>query len=194
MTSKTDATGNSKFSNLQPQKYYLTAILKEYNFAAIDAVEIFEGVHSEIVVSGKRVAWSAYGSVRTLGDAAVSDCIVTAVHKNLIEKALCSQDGSFKVMGLMPGKVYSLSVVSELAARVVPVTLNAQVAESSPADLSNMMFYVVPVSPSIEIAGSVFFEGEETTKASPKLYREKPPISVEVFVKGENMPIRTSQL
>lgn len=30
LTSKTDAQGYSKFSDLKAQKYYLTAILKEY--------------------------------------------------------------------------------------------------------------------------------------------------------------------
>ena len=79
-------------------------------------------MHSKIEVAATRVAWSVHGSVRTLGNNAFTDCIVSANHGNLIEKGLCDSDGSFRVMGLVPGFKYTLTVESEWIQRVIPAS------------------------------------------------------------------------
>ena len=59
---QTDEEGKLKFSNITPQKYYLTAIKKEYSFGgAMEALEIVEEDRKVKVLTGKRVAFSAYG-------------------------------------------------------------------------------------------------------------------------------------
>jgi len=51
----TDETGKVKFSNVLPQKYYVTSILKEYTFGQPTAVQIEEEEHQSIELVGTRV-------------------------------------------------------------------------------------------------------------------------------------------
>lgn len=56
-----------KFSSITPQKYYLTAIKKEFSFGSgLKTIEVAEEEHKVHVLNGQRVAFSVYGSVRTL--------------------------------------------------------------------------------------------------------------------------------
>ena len=74
MKGTTDEEGIVKFSSVAPQKYYLTAIRKEYSFGTgMDSIEVAEEEHTVKVLTGKRVAFSAYGSVTTLHGVAVVD-------------------------------------------------------------------------------------------------------------------------
>ena len=65
---QTDADGSLKFSGVAPQKYYLTAIKKEYAFTigSYEVFEVREEEHKYIDLAGLRVAFSVYGMVTTL--------------------------------------------------------------------------------------------------------------------------------
>ena len=64
VTGLTNAKGQFKFSGLNSGKYYVTAILKEYEFEQQSvAVDLKDGDHMEKVMTAKRVAFSAYGTV-----------------------------------------------------------------------------------------------------------------------------------
>jgi hypothetical protein len=56
----------AKFSNLNPQTYYITAILKEYEFDEVDSITIQEGEHKKLVFVAQRVAFSVYGQATTI--------------------------------------------------------------------------------------------------------------------------------
>ena len=58
---QTDSEGRLKFSGVTPQKYYLTAIKKEYAFTSLDQIEVKEEEHKKMTLRGQRVAFSAYG-------------------------------------------------------------------------------------------------------------------------------------
>lgn len=64
MTGSTNQQGQFKFSGLNKGKFYIQAILKEYEFeqSAI-AVEIEDGDHAQKTLIAKRVAFSAFGQV-----------------------------------------------------------------------------------------------------------------------------------
>ena len=64
---QTDSEGKLRFSSVTPQKYYLTAIKKEYSFGSKSmTLEVLEEEHKVQVLQGDRVAFSAFGSVTTL--------------------------------------------------------------------------------------------------------------------------------
>ena len=62
---QTDQNGLLKFSSVSPQKYYLTAFKKEYAFgggsSSAVVIEVQEEEHKVEVLTGQRVAFSAYG-------------------------------------------------------------------------------------------------------------------------------------
>lgn len=58
----TNAAGIAKFANLNPQTYYVTAILKEFQFDQnVGSFTVREGEQSKEVLVGRRIAFSAYG-------------------------------------------------------------------------------------------------------------------------------------
>ena len=64
---QTDHDGIVKFSDIPPQKYFLTAMKKEYSFGSgAVPIEVLEEEHKVLKLAGERVAFSAYGQVTTL--------------------------------------------------------------------------------------------------------------------------------
>lgn len=84
---QTDHDGKLKFSNVVPQKYYLTAIKKEYTFGTQDQVEVKEEEHKKIKLSGQRIAFSVYGSVSTLNGVPITNGNVVARSGDNVEIA-----------------------------------------------------------------------------------------------------------
>lgn len=74
ITGMTGKGGVFKFGMLEAQKFYLTAILKEFTFNFIGdsvdqdgAVTIKDGEHISIQIEATRIAFSANGKIQTLG-------------------------------------------------------------------------------------------------------------------------------
>ena len=117
---QTGLDGKLKFSAITPQKYYITAIKKEYSFGAIEALEILEEDQQIKVLTGQRVAFSAFGIVNTLQGRPVSEGNIIAKHGDNIEQAAIQADGTFRLMGLKPASTYTLVVESALVERTLP--------------------------------------------------------------------------
>jgi hypothetical protein len=68
-TGSSNKEGEFKFGKLSAQKFYLTALLKEYEFefdsqvGKDGSIVIKDGEHLSIKIKGKRVSFSAYGKV-----------------------------------------------------------------------------------------------------------------------------------
>ena len=118
---QTDREGKLRFSSVTPQKYYLTAIKKEYSFGSKSmTLEVLEEEHKVQVLQGDRVAFSAFGSVTTLAGQPIPNGKVIAKSGDNIEQATILENGTFRVMGLVPGKTYDFSVESYLIERTLP--------------------------------------------------------------------------
>ncbi len=64
LSGTTDVRGIFKFVDLQQGKFYVSAILKEYEFTQAQAtIQLQDGDHSFYTLEAKRVAYSAFGSV-----------------------------------------------------------------------------------------------------------------------------------
>ncbi|KAF6032904.1 hypothetical protein EB796_008789 [Bugula neritina] len=115
---RTDENGHFSFIGLSPGRYYLKAILKEYEFSpASIEVEVEEGVTKEVKVIGKRVAYSCSGVVVNLNGKPVSQSVVIRAEGvqgedciNTEESSQAEPSGYFRVRGLKPGCSYRFSL------------------------------------------------------------------------------------
>jgi len=103
MTGVTNKEGAMKFTGLNAGKFYITAILKEYEFESSSvAVDLQDGDHAKKAISAKRVAFSAFGKVSKLNGLPLSHGRILAKCEGCerVEEAKIDQDGSFRVRGL----------------------------------------------------------------------------------------------
>eukprot|EP01116_Phalansterium_solitarium_P007837 TRINITY_DN2081_c0_g1_i1.p1 TRINITY_DN2081_c0_g1~~TRINITY_DN2081_c0_g1_i1.p1 ORF type:complete len:1017 (+),score=389.96 TRINITY_DN2081_c0_g1_i1:674-3724(+) len=76
----TGADGTFTFIGLSPGQYFLRPVLKEYTFTpASQTVEVGDGQQASASVKARRVAFSAWGSVRSLSGAPEANVVVEAV-------------------------------------------------------------------------------------------------------------------
>jgi len=88
----------------------------------------------------------------------------------------------------VPGNKYSISVVSNLIERTVPLTHNIDMGTD---DIKGFDFLAIMQSPFIEISGSVDFQDED----SNLVFREDPRAVVEIYEEGTfDAPIQTQTL
>jgi len=180
-----------KFVSLNQGKFYVTAILKEYEFdQAQVGVELGDGEHAEKVLVAKRIAFSAFGSVTKLSGVPLEHARVVATCENCdrIEETTLDKDGGFRIRGLIPAQTYKIQVHSDLIERTVP---NQHKVEVEPKDQKGFEFLAIMQSPYIEVSGSVNFEGED-----PKaVFREDPQAIVELYEADSlEKPVRVQQL
>lgn len=128
-----------------------------------------EEEHKQITLKAKRVAFSAYGSVTTLHGLPVTEGSVVARSGEAAEFAKIQEPhGEFRIMGLQPGKAYSISVESAQIDRALPVekvVIIAPPSETNPnSDITNLRFAAIEKPKSVSISGVAFFEDEETVK------------------------------
>lgn len=122
----TDETGRSSFGGLFPGKYFLRPLLKEFKFEpsskSIELDQAGSVLESFVAI---RVAYSAYGSVRSLNGAPEKDSKVEATqildslyHEDgtrqypRYEETDTDADGSFRLKGLMPNSKYLIKIDS----------------------------------------------------------------------------------
>ena len=87
---------------MSPQKYYLTAIKKEYAFSGnYEVFEVHEEEHKYVDLRGQRVSFSAYGLVTTLHGQPITQGIAIArCEGDKVEQATLQENGQFRIMGL----------------------------------------------------------------------------------------------
>ncbi|XP_067940319.1 BOS complex subunit NOMO3-like isoform X2 [Watersipora subatra] len=131
---RTDKNGQFSFIGLSPGMYYLKAILKEYEFSPV-SVEVKEGITGEVVVVGKRVAYSVFGSAVNLRSEAVSQRIHIKARGikgqeciNTEESSQGQVDGKFRIRGLKmeaaDANIGKFTISESLAVTDVAVFIN----------------------------------------------------------------------
>ena len=117
------------FHKVVPKKQYLTVLKKEYDFGkGHEAVEIGQSEHVVKEITGQRISFSAYGTLKSLSGQAISKGIVVARHEDSAEQANVQEDGTFRVMGLQPGKTYLFCAMSDSMSRLFPSNLPITIA------------------------------------------------------------------
>lgn len=167
----------------------MTAIKKEYSFGfSMESVEIAEEEHKLKVLTGERVAFSAYGKVSTLQGFPVTEGSVLAKNGDSIEQTTLKEDGTFRVMGLQPNIPYTFTVESTAVDRSLPgsqeVTIQAPSANQPNSDVTDLRFVAIERAKTMSVAGSAFFEGEESSKEYKALYKEVPLLTVTLYKSG----------
>ncbi|KAF7630922.1 hypothetical protein Mgra_00008841 [Meloidogyne graminicola] len=113
----TNETGLLKFIGLTPGSYFILPILQEYKFNSSSfSVQINEGEEKELILEAKRIAYSAFGKVSTIGNSkpfkslinveAISPECENHQEENLIDQ----RSGDFRIKGLKPFCKYLISL------------------------------------------------------------------------------------
>eukprot|EP01062_Namystynia_karyoxenos_P022247 TRINITY_DN18520_c0_g1_i1.p1 TRINITY_DN18520_c0_g1~~TRINITY_DN18520_c0_g1_i1.p1 ORF type:complete len:1189 (+),score=360.80 TRINITY_DN18520_c0_g1_i1:88-3654(+) len=175
--------GEQEFVSLPPGKYYLRLAQKEYVFEDTGAreVTVTEGEHKEVEMRGRRVAYSCYGTLRSLAGTPEQGVVVEALgDNNEVEEARSGKDGEFRIRGLKPGARYVVSVrpgSAEAAGaaerQLPPVERSAppsfEVSEAESKDVRGLNFFVFRQPPTFDIRGTVSVDGDATDKLELQL-------------------------
>ncbi|XP_048265268.1 uncharacterized protein LOC100649850 isoform X3 [Bombus terrestris] len=130
----TGENGKLIFNSLSPGEYYLRPMMKEYRFdPPSKMIKVVEGATVKINLYGKKVAFSAYGSVTSLNGEPEAGLLVEVQGQgdcdNLQEEATTEENGSFRIRGLQPTCTYVF--------RLKPnAEVNAHIQRTSPISTS----------------------------------------------------------
>eukprot|EP00736_Rhodelphis_marinus_P001635 Rmarinus@m.12723 len=142
----TQADGTYLFQGLPPGDYFLRPVLKEYEFSqSSQAITIGEGERQEISFIGKRVAFSAFGSVLSLAGAPIKGLVVDAIGttpEGGYQEATTDEEGNFRIRGLLPSHTYTIAVKSTVGdvERCTPASLSIAVGQQDVRGLQFLAF------------------------------------------------------
>jgi hypothetical protein len=119
----TNNDGSFNFTHLFPGQYYLKPLLKEYAFEPpAKTLDVGDGVNVQVTFKAKRVAFSCYGSVRSLNNStepfvgiealSVSSVGGENATANEYEETQADGNGNYRLRGLLPSKRYLVRVKS----------------------------------------------------------------------------------
>ncbi|XP_029039674.2 nodal modulator 3 [Osmia bicornis bicornis] len=132
--SVTGEDGKLIFHSLSPGEYYLRPMMKEYRFdPSSKMIKVVEGATVKVNLFGKRVAFSAYGSVTSLNGEPEAGLLVEIQGQgdcdHLQEEATTEENGNFRIRGLQPTCTYVF--------RLKPnAEVNAHIQRTSPESIT----------------------------------------------------------
>ncbi|XP_066258919.1 BOS complex subunit NOMO3 [Euwallacea similis] len=111
----TNSNGKITFHSLSASDYFLRPMMKEYRFEpASKIITLKEGETINVVLTGKRVAFSAFGKLTTVNEEPVENANVIASGEGnctgLSEEATTDLTGSFRIRGLQPFCTFKIFV------------------------------------------------------------------------------------
>ncbi|KAL9643447.1 hypothetical protein ABK040_010062 [Willaertia magna] len=104
-------SGRITFYNLVPDRYYIKAMLKEYEFKpSSQYITLGEGKDETVVLEHKKVGFSVFGNVKSIGSEPESNVVVQAIAKEQgeYEETTTDQNGQFRIRGLKPNTNYHI--------------------------------------------------------------------------------------
>jgi len=147
------------FENLNPGEYFLRPLLKEYTFEpSSKGITITEGSEAVVNLSAKRVAFSCFGTVRSLNGDPERSVTVEAVplshDTSEREEAQTESNGAFRIRGLIPGRSYSIGVKAdgEKIDRSFPQNINIVVDNK---DIQGTEFVIFKKANKFDVTGVV---------------------------------------
>ncbi|KAH1023307.1 hypothetical protein HUJ04_012539 [Dendroctonus ponderosae] len=104
---QTDSSGRITFHSLSASDYFLRPMMKEYRFEpSAKLIPVQEGQTINIQLTGKRVAFSAFGRLTTVNDDAFENVnIIASGIENctgISEESYTDGSGAFRIRGLQP--------------------------------------------------------------------------------------------
>jgi len=130
----TDKSGEAHFLSLSPGEYFVKPQLKEFEFSPKhNLININEGQTSTVNFEAKRVAFSAFGKIRSINGEPESGINIRAKQtkcagghashqSTAVEEATSDAKGAFRFRGLVPGCEYSIGLDDEADSAANEVT------------------------------------------------------------------------
>lgn len=174
----TQADGTINFIGLHPGQYFLRPMLKEFSFdPASTMFDVTEGINKQLMLKGKRVAFSCFGKVTSLtGDP--EKAIVEVVGKDdcskFQEEAMTEQDGRFRIRGLIPNCRYFLGVksgpdVNQHIERATPSSVDILVQND---DITGLHLITFRHFNQVDISGNVVMHPDHLPMVKVSLSRD----------------------
>ncbi|XP_037715151.1 nodal modulator 3 [Drosophila subpulchrella] len=145
----TGDNGAINFHSLSPSQYYLRPMMKEYKFEPNSKmIEIKDGETVTVTLTGKRYAYSIFGSLTSLNGDPFAGVNVQATAEEGCpqqqEEATSEANGQYRIRGLQPGCSYSVRVVpdKENVERSIPGQHTVKVGSEDVRDIN-----LVAISP-----------------------------------------------
>ncbi|XP_065911657.1 BOS complex subunit NOMO1-like isoform X2 [Dysidea avara] len=164
----TDTTGTLTYTSLTSGLYHLRALLREYTFDPVtQEFELSSGESFDVTFIGKRVAFSCYGKVFTLSGHVVEGVSVQVMGvgeescEELREETITDKDGVYRLRGLSPQCMYSVSVNVDETSDVSRATPSSRQLQVSGEDIGGVDFIVFQRPNTIGITGNVQTESSE---------------------------------
>lgn len=165
----TGQDGTIKFHSLSPSQYYLRPMMKEYKFEpSSKMIDVKDGQTEYVELSGRRVAFSGFGSVTSLNGEPFGNVVILAkasdACENHQEEAISESNGQFRIRGLLPGCRYTLSVKADAAANVDRSIPSEKTIEIGNEDIHKLTFIamsklnVVDVNARIRASENEFYK------------------------------------
>ena len=113
---KTGENGSLSFLALSPGEYFVKPVLKEYDFEPKSKlIMVKEGSEEVVEIVGKRVAFSAWGTLTSLRGDPEPGIALEAVGQGeecakYQEEGVSGPDGQFRIRGLQPSCKYNLQL------------------------------------------------------------------------------------
>ncbi|KAK6618013.1 hypothetical protein RUM44_002455 [Polyplax serrata] len=151
--SMTEEGGFLSFHSLSPGEYFIRPMMKEYKFEpSSQIIQIKEGVTESIELRGRRVSFSAYGTVASLNGEPEGNVVIEAVGintcSNLVEEASSEPTGQFRIRGLLPQCDYQIRLKNSPDAntrihRLEPQDLKVKTNKGDVRGLELIAFHLV---------------------------------------------------
>ncbi|KAJ3639563.1 hypothetical protein Zmor_002915 [Zophobas morio] len=119
---QTNENGKITFHSLSPGEYFLRPMMKEYSFEPTSKIiTVNEGQTVNVQLTGKRVAYSAYGQVTSLNGEPEENIVVVAQGisncSHFSEESTSEIYGQFRIRGLQPYCSYDVTVRNTIAGK-----------------------------------------------------------------------------
>lgn len=172
--------GSLVFLGLSPGHYFLKPMMKEYNFQpSSQMIEVVEGVTVDVAITGKRVAFSCYGSVLSLNGEPEPSVFVEAVGHfpdnctQFQEESKTEQDGSYRIRGLQPGCEYIVQLKSsEVNMHIERSTPKFRKIQVSGEDMTGVNLIAFRRMNQMDLSGNVITQQEFVNTLKVSLYKE----------------------
>ncbi|KAH8394787.1 hypothetical protein KR222_006026 [Zaprionus bogoriensis] len=139
----TGDNGAINFHSLSPSQYFLRPMMKEYKFEPNSKIiDIKDGETIEVVLTGKRFAYSIFGTITSLNGEPFPEVNVQATASESCqhqqEEAISESNGQYRIRGLQPGCTYVVRVVTddEKVARSIPENHSVTVGNEDVRDIN----------------------------------------------------------